>query len=60
MVAVCYYEPSNYWWVAQAIKKHKATVTSIAWHPNSQLLATSSCDGRVRLFTAFLEENEEE
>eukprot|EP01138_Halocafeteria_seosinensis_P003360 gb/GECG01003436.1/.p1 GENE.gb/GECG01003436.1/~~gb/GECG01003436.1/.p1 ORF type:complete len:280 (+),score=19.69 gb/GECG01003436.1/:1-840(+) len=59
-VAVCYYDATNNWWVAQSIKKHKSTVTAVSWHPNSQLIATCSCDGRIRVFSAFLEENEDE
>ena len=36
------------------IKKHKSTVTSVAWHPNSQLLATGGTDFRCRVFGAFI------
>lgn len=35
-------------------KKPKSTITSIAWHPNNQLIAVSSCDYRVRIYSAFI------
>lgn len=40
--------------MAQMIKKHKSTVLSIAWHPNSQLLATGGCDFKCRIFSAAI------
>lgn len=53
-VPVCYYEEGNDWWISKMIKKHRSTVTSVAWHPNSQLIATSSTDFRCRVFSAFI------
>lgn len=44
------------WWVSKMIKKHKSTVLSVAWHPNSQLLATGGCDFKCRIFSAFIPE----
>jgi len=35
-------------------KKPKSTVTSIAWHPNNQLIAVGSCDYRVRIYSAYV------
>jgi len=55
-VPVCHYEPNNDWWISKMIKKHKSTVTSVAWHPNSQLLATGSTDFRCRVFSAFIDD----
>ncbi|GBG26557.1 Actin-related protein 2/3 complex subunit 1 [Hondaea fermentalgiana] len=54
VVPVCHYETHNDWWISKMIKKHKSTVTSVAWHPNSQLLATGSTDFRCRIFSAFI------
>eukprot|EP00005_Dracoamoeba_jomungandri_P003470 CAMPEP_0174260270 /NCGR_PEP_ID=MMETSP0439-20130205/9456_1 /TAXON_ID=0 /ORGANISM="Stereomyxa ramosa, Strain Chinc5" /LENGTH=349 /DNA_ID=CAMNT_0015344483 /DNA_START=22 /DNA_END=1071 /DNA_ORIENTATION=+ len=53
-VSVCYFEQENDWWVSKHIKKHKSTVTSVAWHPNSIILATCSSDFKCRLFSAFV------
>eukprot|EP00271_Cylindrocystis_brebissonii_P022945 TRINITY_DN9090_c0_g1_i1.p1 TRINITY_DN9090_c0_g1~~TRINITY_DN9090_c0_g1_i1.p1 ORF type:complete len:403 (-),score=47.19 TRINITY_DN9090_c0_g1_i1:1032-2240(-) len=54
-VSVCYYEPENDWWVSKLIKKrHGSSVTSVAWHPQNVLLATTSTDGRCRIFAAGL------
>lgn len=54
VVPVCHYETHNDWWISKMIKKHKSTVTSVSWHPNSQLLATGSTDFRCRVFSAFI------
>jgi len=58
VVPVCHYEGANDWWISKMIKKHKSTVTSIAWHPNSQLLATGSTDFRCRVFSTFMSDIE--
>mmetsp|Transcript_30708 Transcript_30708/g.71020 ORF Transcript_30708/g.71020 Transcript_30708/m.71020 type:complete len:385 (-) Transcript_30708:202-1356(-) len=55
-VPVCHYEEENSWWVSKMIKKpHKSTVLCVAWHPNSQLIATGSSDFKCRLFSAYVE-----
>lgn len=54
-VPVCHFEPEHDWWVSDQIKKHKSTVLSTAWHPNSQLIATASTDFKCRIFNAFIE-----
>jgi len=54
-VCVCYYEEDNNWWVSKLIrKKHQSTITSVAWHPNNVLLATTSTDSKCRVFSAFI------
>ncbi|KAG0556798.1 hypothetical protein M758_11G077200 [Ceratodon purpureus] len=54
-VCVCYYEEDNNWWVSKLIrKKHLSTVTSVSWHPNNVLLATTSTDSKCRIFSAFI------
>ncbi|KAK1283203.1 Actin-related protein 2/3 complex subunit 1A [Acorus calamus] len=54
-VCICYYEQENNWWVSKLIrKKHNSSVTSVAWHPNNILLATTSTDGKCRVFTTFI------
>ncbi|GAB9465679.1 hypothetical protein Gpo141_00003078 [Globisporangium polare] len=53
-VSVCYYQASENWWVSKIIKKHKSTVTDLAWHPNSQLLVTGSTDLKCRVFSAYV------
>jgi actin related protein 2/3 complex subunit 1A/1B len=56
VVPVCHYESQNDWWISKMIKKHKSTVLSVAWHPNSQLVATACSDFRARVFSAFIPE----
>jgi len=53
-VSVCYFEEDNDWWVSKHVKKHKSTVTSVAWHPNNVFLATGSSDFKARIFSAFI------
>ncbi|XP_054799025.1 actin-related protein 2/3 complex subunit 1B-like isoform X1 [Prosopis cineraria] len=54
-VCVCYYEQENNWWVSKLIrKKHESSVTSISWHPNNILLATTSTDGKCRVFSTLI------
>ncbi|KAG7662972.1 ARC40 [[Candida] subhashii] len=55
VIAVCYYEAENDWWVSKHLKKPlKSTITSLDWHPNSVLLGCGSTDGHVRVFSAYL------
>lgn len=53
-VPVCHYEEENDWWISKMIKKHKSSVTCVAWHPSNQLLATGSSDFKCRIFSAFI------
>ncbi|KAJ3672157.1 hypothetical protein LUZ60_006878 [Juncus effusus] len=54
-VCICYYEQENNWWVSKIIrKKHNSSVTNVAWHPNNILLATTSTDGKCRVFSTFI------
>ncbi|XP_028778489.1 actin-related protein 2/3 complex subunit 1B [Neltuma alba] len=54
-VCVCYYEQENNWWVSKLIrKKHDSSVTSVSWHPNNILLATTSTDGKCRVFSTLI------
>ncbi|KAF2861102.1 actin-related protein 2/3 complex, subunit 1 [Piedraia hortae CBS 480.64] len=55
IIATCYFEAENDWWVSKHVKKPlRSTVISIAWHPNSVLLAAGSTDGHARVFSAFI------
>lgn len=55
IIAVCYYEEENDWWISKHLKKPlRSTITSLAWHPNNVLLASGSTDGHVRVFSAFI------
>lgn len=54
-VCICYYEQENNWWVSKLIRKrHDSSVTSVAWHPNNVLIATTSTDGKCRVFSTFI------
>lgn len=55
VIAVCYFEEENDWWVSKHLKKPiRSTVTTVAWHPNSVLLAAGSTDSHARVFSAFI------
>lgn len=55
IIAVCYYEEENDWWVSKHLKKPlKSTITSLDWHPNNVLLASGSTDGHLRVFSAYI------
>lgn len=55
IIAVCYYEQENDWWVSKHIKKPiKSTINCISWHDNGVLLACGGTDGYVRVFSGFV------
>ncbi|KAF2141803.1 uncharacterized protein K452DRAFT_227828 [Aplosporella prunicola CBS 121167] len=55
VIAVCYFEEENDWWVSKHLKKPiRSTITSVSWHPNSVLLAAGSADGHARVFSSFI------
>src|SRR5690606_35349611 len=54
-IAICYFEDENDWWVSRHIKKPiRSTVVSVAWHPNSVVLAAGSTDSYARVFSSFI------
>lgn len=55
MIAVCYFEEENDWWISKHLKKPiRSTITSLAWHPNSVLLAAGSTDSHARVFSSYI------
>lgn len=57
IISVCYFEKDNNWWVSKHIKKPmRSTVTAIDWHPNNKILAAGSADYKIRLFSAYIRE----
>ena len=55
VIAICYFEEENDWWVSKHIKKPiRSTITTVAWHPNSVLLAAGSTDAHARVFSSFI------
>jgi actin related protein 2/3 complex, subunit 1A/1B len=55
VIAICYFEQENDWWVSKHIKKPiRSTVTTVGWHPNSVLLAAGSTDAHARVFSSFI------
>ncbi|PHH65502.1 hypothetical protein CDD81_2282 [Ophiocordyceps australis] len=55
VIAVCYFEAENDWWVSKHLKKPiRSTITSVAWHPNSVLLAAGSTDAHARVLSSFI------
>jgi len=61
LISVCYFESENDWWVSKHIKKPiRSTVTSLDWHPNNVLLVAGSTDYKVRVFSAYIKDIEEQ
>ncbi|MCJ1306491.1 hypothetical protein MMC25_000134 [Agyrium rufum] len=55
VIAVCYFEEENDWWVSKHLKKPiRSTILTVAWHPNSVLLAAGSTDAHARVFSSFI------
>jgi len=55
VIAVCYFEEENDWWISKHLKKPiRSTITTLAWHPNSVLLATGSTDSHARVFSSYI------
>ena len=55
VIAVCYFEEENDWWVSKHLKKPiRSTITTVSWHPNSVLLAAGSTDAHARVFSTFI------
>jgi actin related protein 2/3 complex subunit 1A/1B len=61
LISVCYFESENDWWVSKHIKKPiRSTVTTLDWHPNNVLIATGSTDYKMRIFSAYIKDVEEQ
>ncbi|GAO51363.1 structural constituent of cytoskeleton [Saitoella complicata NRRL Y-17804] len=57
LVAVCYFEPENDWWVSKHLKKPlRSTALTLDWHPNNVLLAVGGADGVARVMSAFVKD----
>ncbi|KAF7632532.1 hypothetical protein Mgra_00008047 [Meloidogyne graminicola] len=57
LIAICYHERENNWWISRHIKKPlSSTVTSIDWHPDNIILVAGSCDFKARVFSAYVKE----
>src|SRR3569833_3437872 len=55
VIAICYFEQENDWWVSKHLKKPiRSTITTVAWHTNSILLAAGSTDAHARVFSSFI------
>lgn len=60
MIAVCYFEKENDWWISKQIKKPiRSTITCLDWHPNNVLLACGSTDFKARIFSGYIKEVDE-
>ncbi|RMJ26635.1 3 complex [Aspergillus sp. HF37] len=55
VISVCYFEEENDWWISKHLKKPiRSTITTLAWHPNSVLLAAGSTDSHARVLSSFI------
>lgn len=52
-----YVDQANGWWIAENLspKKFSASVISVAFHPSGNVVAAGTADGKVRLYTSFVE-----
>lgn len=59
-VPVCYYvnNKGEDFYASKMIKKHKSTILQVAWHPNSQIIATVSSDRSARVLSAPIPESD--
>lgn len=61
LISICYFEKENNWWVSKHIKKPiRSTVTTLDWHPNNILLVAGSTDFKVRVFSAYIKDIEDQ
>jgi len=57
VVAICYFEADNNWWVSKHIKKDiTSTILSVSWHPNNIILAAGGTDKCLRVFSGFIKQ----
>jgi actin related protein 2/3 complex subunit 1A/1B len=57
LIAVCYYDKDNDWWISKQIKKPiRSTVTCLDWHPNNMIIACGSSDFKTRVYAAYVKE----
>lgn len=58
LIAVCYFEKDNDWWVSKHIKKPiRSTVLTLDWHPNNVLIAAGGSDFKARIFSGYIKDN---
>lgn len=56
-ICVCYYEPTQSFWVAKHLKKQiRSTTLCLDWHPNNVLIAAGGTDFKCRLFCAYIKD----
>lgn len=61
LISICYFEKENNWWVSKHIKKPiRSTITALDWHPNNILLVAGSADFKVRVFSAYIKDIEDQ
>lgn len=53
-VPVCTYDEGSNWWISKTVRKHKSTVLSVAWSPNSKFIVTGCSDNKARVASAFI------
>ena len=56
-ICVCYFEPTQCFWVAKHLKKQiRSTTLCLDWHPNNVLIAAGGTDFKCRLFCAYIKD----
>ncbi|CCX29564.1 ARP2/3 actin-organizing complex subunit Sop2 [Pyronema domesticum] len=54
-IAICYFDEGNNTWLGKHVltKQTYSTVLSLAWHPNSKILASGYADSKTRVHSAL-------
>lgn len=55
-VIICWYDSVNNWWAGYKCRRLKSTAIAVAWHPNSQLLATVGTEWKCKVMCAWVKE----
>ena len=59
MIAICYFDQDTGEFLARHLRKHfRSTVTTVAWHHNSVLLAAGSSDAHARVLSAYIKDSD--
>ena len=53
-VPICYFEAENNFWVSKMLKGHRSTISAVAWHPSTPVVATACTDFKCRVYSAYL------
>lgn len=60
VLAICYYEPENDWWISKHLKKvFHSTILNINWHPNNILVSCGTTDNKCFVLSSYIKSVDE-